>query len=71
MTFIFVLMAQELAKCIHRKLNVADFQCNQLGKYTLNVNIYSFIRLFLPNCCISKLALKRFYTYKHWRFHKK
>lgn len=34
MTFIFVLTAHELAKCIHRKLNAADFKCNHMGKYT-------------------------------------
>lgn len=39
MTFIFVLMAHELAKCIHSKLNAADFKCNHMGKYTLNVNV--------------------------------
>lgn len=30
-------MAHGLEKCIHRKLNVADFQCKHKGKYTLNV----------------------------------
>lgn len=37
--FIFVLRAHELAKCIKRKLNDADFQCNHKGNYTLNVKI--------------------------------
>lgn len=31
MTFIFALMAHELAKCIHGKLKLADFQCKQWG----------------------------------------
>lgn len=39
MTFIFMLMAHELAKGIHRKLSVADFNCKRKGKYTLNINI--------------------------------
>ena len=39
MTFIFMLMAHELAKGIHTKLNIADFNCKHRGKYTLNVNI--------------------------------
>lgn len=47
---ICVLMALELAKCIIRKLNVADFRCKHNGKHTLNVNIifiYSSHILFL------------------------
>lgn len=39
MTFMFVLMARELAKCNNRKLNVADFHCKHKGKYSLSVNI--------------------------------
>lgn len=35
----FVLIAHLKAKCIPRNLNVADFQCKQKEKYTLNVNI--------------------------------
>lgn len=38
-TFIFVLIVHELAKYIHRKLNVEDFHCKHKGKYRLNVNI--------------------------------
>lgn len=33
---------REWAKCIHRKMNVADFQCYRYGEYTLNVNIMFF-----------------------------
>lgn len=29
------------AKCVYRKLNVANYQCKYKGKYTLNVNISS------------------------------
>lgn len=32
----FVLMAHDLAKRIHRKLNIAYFQCRHREKYTLN-----------------------------------
>lgn len=39
MTSIFVLLAHESAKCIQRRLNVADFQCKHMGKYILNVNV--------------------------------
>lgn len=39
MTFVYVLMGCEKAKCIHKKLNVADFQCKHQGKYTVNQNI--------------------------------
>lgn len=41
LAFIFVLMTHELAKYIHRKLNVVDFQRKHKGKCTLNVNIYT------------------------------
>lgn len=39
MTVIFVLIRCDNAKCIYRKLKVANSQCKQKGKYTLNVNI--------------------------------
>lgn len=32
MTFMF--MRHDKVKCVYRKLNVADFQCKQNGKYT-------------------------------------
>lgn len=34
-----MLMVHELAECIHRYFNVADFQCLHKGKYTPIVNI--------------------------------
>lgn len=37
--FIFVLIAHELGKFIHRKLHFADFQRNYEREYTLNVDI--------------------------------
>lgn len=40
MTFILVLMRRDKAKCVYRKLNVADLQCRYKGKFTLNIFVY-------------------------------
>lgn len=40
-------MAHGLPKCIHRKLNVADFQCKHKEKYTLNVNLLWFKQFWI------------------------
>lgn len=39
MTIILVLMRRDKAKYVNRKFNIADFQCKNRGKCTLNVNI--------------------------------
>lgn len=63
MTFIFVLLAHELAKCIQRKLNVAYFLWKHKVEYIMNVNlclllidtlyyIVRFIYLFILITCV-------------------
>lgn len=51
MTFIFVFMAHELAKCIQIRLNHVlhntDLHCKQKAKLTLNGNIFIFLHLIL------------------------
>lgn len=59
MTSKLVLMAHEYTKCIHRKLNVTDFQFKHKGKYTLNVNVYIFTPQWekrIIGCILSFLA---------------
>lgn len=46
MTIILVLMRRDKAKYVNRKFNIADFQCKNRGKCTLNVNIKT-IKVFL------------------------
>lgn len=35
MTFVLVFMRHDKAKCVNRKLNVADFHCKHKEGYTL------------------------------------
>lgn len=52
-------MAHEFAKCIQRKLNVADFQSKVKKKYTLNVNIrlLRFSLFFFQELCMYCVCL--------------
>lgn len=59
-------MAHELANCIHRNLNVADFNCKHKGIYTLNVSIriWIFVRgLHLAVIFSLKTSNKSYFSY--------
>lgn len=58
MTFIFVFMAHELAKCIQIRLNHVlhntDLHCKQKAKLTLNGNIFIFFTFNFTNIHVRK-----------------
>lgn len=64
MTFMFVLMAHELAKCNNRKLNVADFHSKHKGKYSLSVNI-------IVSNLSSEIFTKKKFLQENYFFHRK
>lgn len=72
MTFIFVFMAHELAKCIQIRLNHVlqntDLHCKQKAKLTLNGNIFIFFTFNFTNIHVScrlyaNIMFQMFFTF--------